>query len=74
MNIFDTRTAFLIAGLLYFLMPLVVWMALRTQKTTSIAQWCIGGELFGLGLLLISLRSQVPDWISYDLAALCMHV
>jgi len=74
MNIFDTRTAFLIAGLLYFLMPLVVWMALRTQKTTSIAQWCIGGELFGLGLLLISLRIQVPDWISYDLAALCMHV
>lgn len=74
MNIFDTRTAFLIAGLLYFLMPLVVWMALRTQKTTSIAQWCIGGELFGLGLLLISLRSRVPDLISYDLAALCMHV
>ena len=74
MNVFDTRTAFLIAGLLYFLMPLVVWMALRTQKTTSIAQWCIGGELFGLGLLLISLRSRVPDLISYDLAALCMHV
>jgi len=74
MNIFDTRTAFLIAGLLYFLMPLVVWMALRTQKTTSIAQWCIGGELFGLGLLLISLRSQVPDWVSYDIAAFCMHL
>jgi len=74
MNVFDTRTAFLIAGLLYFLMPLVVWMALRTQKTTSIAQWCIGGELFGLGLLLISLRSQVPDWVSYDIAAFCMHL
>ena len=74
MNIFDTRTAFLIAGLLYFLMPLVVWMALRLQKTRSITQWCMGGELFGLGLLLISLRSQIPDWVSYDLAALCMHV
>lgn len=74
MNIFDTRTAFLIAGLLYFLMPLVVWIALRAQKTTSIAQWCIGGELFGLGLLLISLRSQVPDWVSYDIAAFCMHL
>lgn len=74
MNIFDTRTAFLIAGLLYFLMPWVVWMALRTQKTTSIAQWCIGGELFGLGLFMISLRGQIPQWVSYDIAALCMQL
>ncbi len=74
MNLFDARTAFLITGLLYFLMPLVVWLALREQKNGSVTLWCAGGELFGLGLLLISLREHVPDWVSYDLASLCMHL
>lgn len=74
MNLFDARTAFLITGLLYFLMPLVVWIALRDQKSKSVELWCSGGELFGLGLLLISLRGQIPDWASYDAASLCMHL
>lgn len=74
MNIFDARTAFLITGLLYFLMPLVVWLALREQKNSSVNLWCAGGELFGLGLLLISLRGHIPDWVSYDVASLCMHL
>lgn len=55
-------------------MPLVVWIALREQKSKSVNFWCSGGELFGLGLLLISLRGQIPDWASYDAASLCMHM
>lgn len=74
MALLDARTAFFITGLLYFLMPLVVWLALREQRNRSVTLWCTGGELFGLGLLLISMRHHVPDWVSYDLASLCMHL
>ncbi len=74
MLLLDVRTAFFITGSLYFLMPLVVWLALREQRNRSVTLWCAGGELFGLGLLLISLRQHVPDWVSYDLASLCMHL
>ena len=34
--IFDARTALLITGLLYLLMPLVVWLALRELKRSSV--------------------------------------
>lgn len=74
MNLFDARTAFFITGLLYFLMPLVVWLALREQKSDAVKLWCAGGELFGAGLLLISLRGHIPDWISFELASLFMHL
>jgi signal transduction histidine kinase len=74
LNLFDARTAFFITGLLYFLMPLVVWQALREQKSDAVKLWCAGGELFGAGLLLISLRGQIPDWVSFELASLFMHL
>ena len=57
-------------GLLYFLMPLMVWLALREQKNPSVNLWCAGGEIFGLGMLLMTLRNHAPEWLTYDVAAL----
>ncbi len=72
--IFDARTALLITGLLYLLMPLVVWLALRELKNPSVALWCGGGELFGLGLLFMSLRGHSPEWLSFEAANFCIYV
>ena len=33
----------------------------------------MGGELFGVGLLFMSLRSHVPDWMSYEMANFCIY-
>lgn len=30
--------------------------------------WCVGGELFAIGLLLVGLRPVIPAWVSYTVA------
>lgn len=42
---------------------LVVWQALQMRKDASVLPWCIGGELFGLGLLKTSGRHRAPGVI-----------
>ena len=70
----DIRTAFFITGLIYLIMPIVVWLALREQKSRSVEMWSGGGLLVGVGSLLISVRGQVPAWVSYETALLCIFV
>lgn len=64
----DVSTAYFIAGLMYFIMPLIVWGSLRNTRHPSVTHWFIGGEFFALGILLLAVRPQVPEWASYDLA------
>lgn len=73
MALLDPRTVFLITGLMYIVMPLLVWVALREQKNPSVTHWCLGGEVLGLGLLLIGVRNHIPDWLSYDVALLALY-
>jgi signal transduction histidine kinase len=74
LDIFDTRTALLISGLLYLLMPLLVWLGLKDLKLKTVVLWCVGGELFGIGLLVTTMRGHVPDWMSYETASICIHL
>lgn len=74
MEFFDLRTAYLIIGMLYFIMPAAVWLALRGNKETSVNEWCIGGSLFGLGLFLLSRRHYFPHWLTYETAVLVMNL
>ncbi len=74
MDFFDLRTAYLIMGVLYFAMPLAVWLALWENRTRAVTEWCVGGALFGLGLLLLSQRHQLPNWLTYEAAVLCMNL
>ncbi|PVE41075.1 sensor histidine kinase [Limnohabitans planktonicus] len=61
-------TAYLIAGLLYLVMPLGVWLSLRRQRSATIHWWCIGGVIFGLSLILLGSREQLPDWLTHVVA------
>lgn len=80
MDLIHIPTVFLFMGFIYILMPIAVWIALSNQRSRSIVWWCVGGELFAIGLMLIGLRPVVPTWISYTLAnglsgvAICMQV
>lgn len=61
----DNRTALIIVALLYFILPLNAWLALRGQQTRALAWWCCGGLASGLGAVLIGLRDVVPDMLSF---------
>ncbi len=61
-------TAFLIAGVLYLILPLTVWQLLRKQGVASNTLWCLGGLTFGLSLMLLGLRDQLPEALTYTLA------
>jgi signal transduction histidine kinase len=64
----DLPTAFFIAGLLYLAIPLTVWLILRDQGDASNSLWCLGGLAFGGALILLSMRNQWHELLTYGLA------
>jgi len=73
-------TVYLFLSFIYLLMPIAIWIALNNRKSKSMIWWCIGGELFAIGLLLVGLRPALPTWLTYTLAnglswlAVCMQM
>lgn len=65
---FDIRTAYLINGMLYLVMPIVAWIVLSGKRNQQLAYWCGGGLLVGIGLAMIAMRGSVPDFISFGVA------
>ena len=65
MNALHLPTAYVIAGVLYLIMPLTVWQMLRKQGVASNTLWCLGGMAFGLSLVLLGLRNQLPEALTY---------
>lgn len=62
-SLFDPRTAALIAGLVYLVMPLTVWSVLYGRHDRhSTALWCLGGLILGAGYLMLGLRALLPNW------------
>jgi signal transduction histidine kinase len=61
-------TAYFIAGILYLIMPVAVWLMLRKKNAPSNTLWCLGGLSFGLSLILLGMRDQWPDLLTYGVA------
>jgi len=55
---FDLATAYLIVGILYLLVPSLVWLLLSQNALKMTAWWCGGGTLIGMGTLFWTL---VPE-------------
>jgi signal transduction histidine kinase len=68
MAVLHIPTVYLVIGSLYLLLPLTVLMVLHKQRSRAASFWCLGGEVLGIGLLLIGLRAQLVPWVSYTLA------
>jgi signal transduction histidine kinase len=66
--VFDLPTAYFIAGILYIVMPITVWLLLRKDTTGTVIPWCTGGVVFGLSLVLLASRKHLPEWVTYPLA------
>ena len=80
MALIHIPTVYLFLSFIYLLMPIAIWIALSNHKSRPMMWWCVGGELFAIGLLLVGLRPALPPWMSYSLAnslswlAVCMQV
>jgi len=61
-------TAYFIAGILYLIMPVSVWLMLRKRQGPSNTLWCLGGLAFGWSLILLGMRDQWPEALTYVLA------
>jgi len=61
-------TAYLIIGLLYIFLPIVVWLVLKHQASGTIWLWCVGSGILAIGMLLIAGRAALPMWLTYPVA------
>jgi signal transduction histidine kinase len=61
----DPSTAFIMNGVLYLLLPAITWVVLMEQRSAQVALWCGGGVMVGIGLLLVGLRGNFPDWLTF---------
>lgn len=62
------QTASLVVGMVHVALPLITWTILyRKHDRRSVALWCSGSLLFGLGFMLISLRESQPVWLSFTI-------
>lgn len=77
---FDIRTAYLMLGVLSLASAYGSYVTLRASAHRGNIHWVMAGVAFGLGCLLLSLRSQVADALTYELAhalmagSFCIHV
>ena len=67
----DVRTAYLLLGLLYIVLPVTVFFLLRHNNLISIKFWCGGGLVAGIGMVFLGIRpfleAKFPGFITYTL-------
>jgi len=74
MTAFDIRTALLILGLLYLVLPVITWMVLAGKHSAQVTLWCSAGLLAGGSFILTGLRGSVPVWMTLHIAVLMLLV
>ncbi len=73
MPAFDIRTAFLIIGLLYMILPTIVWIVLAKQRSRQVALWCVGGLMFGFAAIFTAIYGNTQEWVFLSLAVLFFY-
>lgn len=60
MGWFHIPTAMFILGLLYVVAPGMTWAVLARYRSRAAALWCMGGLLFGVGVIFASFATKLP--------------
>jgi signal transduction histidine kinase len=67
------QTIALVAGVLYGLLALTLWLLLRRRHpAVPLALWVAGAVLAGLALSLLGLHAWLPPWLGPGLAFQCL--
>jgi len=65
----DAQAYLFVQGLLFIALPLTAWAFLSGRHdAATVAQWCVGGLIAGIGFVLIGLHGRVADVLSYPVA------
>ena len=70
MDIYHVQTAFLIAAMVFTIMPMITWFSLLREKSRAVNVWTAGSLVTSVGLYLIGLRDQIPDPVSYGVGVI----
>ena len=68
----DSHTTLILAALLFWMLPLLVWWTTGGRHTQAVAWWCAGSVLAGLGIVLMGLRPWVVPWLSFQGGNTCL--
>jgi len=64
------ETLLIVAGVVYWLVPMLTWLSLGRPKDTQSILWAVGGFVSGSGLMLSGYRFEAPLFFGYVLAPL----
>lgn len=64
----DSQTALLLSTLLFFVLPVMVWLNLPRPVGREVDMWCLGSLMAGVGLVLLATQRFLPGQIWRHLA------
>lgn len=68
----DSQTTLILAALLFWMLPLLVWWTTGGRRSEAVLCWCLGSVLAGLGITLMGLRPWIPAWLSFQGGNSCL--
>ena len=71
---FDLRTAYLLTGILYLVLPILTLIALSKSLSKQIILWTMGSFLLGISLMLLSQLLILPSWITLNIVPIIMMI
>lgn len=73
-TVYDIATAYLIAGMIYLIMPIFAWAVLSREKSKAVNWWNWGNLIFACGLFTLGLREDYPHLLPAHSALLLFMV
>lgn len=67
-----SQTTLILAALLFWMLPVLVWWTTGGRHTRAVAWWCGGSVLAGLGIVLMGLRPWIAPWLSFQGGNTCL--
>ena len=68
----DTQTTIFMTCLVYIVLHGVIWLSLSEYRDLQIKIWCASGLISGLGVVFLSLRGTIPEFVFHYVGQLLM--
>jgi signal transduction histidine kinase len=70
----DTQTTIFMICFVYLMLHGAIWLALLEYRNFQVKLWCISGMVSGVGVVLMSMRGNIPEFAFIYIAQLLMVV
>ena len=66
----DTQTTIFMICFVYLMLHGAIWLALLEYRNFQVKLWCISGMVSGVGVVLMSMRGNIPEFAFVYIAQL----